>query len=161
MPCTFCDAPLPARARYCPNCGTAVMEPAAADEPVAWKSGGHPPTLAVGERAAAAQSSKALASLIFGILGWTALPIVGSIVAIILGHQARDEIRRAGGRLGGGDLATAGLILGYAMLLPFLLVLVVVVAALALGFGLAGLSALFGLALVAAPFFALAWLLGL
>lgn len=58
----------------------------------------------------------ATVSLIFGILSWCLLPIVGAIVAIITGHMARGEIRRSNGALDGDGQATAGLVLGYAHL---------------------------------------------
>jgi hypothetical protein len=58
-------------------------------------------------------SNMALISLIFGILGWTALFGVGSIIAIITGHMAKNEIKGSMGRLGGDGMATAGLVLGY------------------------------------------------
>ena len=61
-------------------------------------------------------SALAITSLISGILGWTLLPWLGSIVAIVTGHMARGEIRRAPERFEGDGLALAGLILGYAML---------------------------------------------
>jgi hypothetical protein len=58
-------------------------------------------------------STTAIISLIAGILGLTAFPIVGSIVAVVTGHMAKGEIARSNGTIGGGGLATAGLILGY------------------------------------------------
>lgn len=58
-------------------------------------------------------SSLAIVSLISGVLGWTLLPLFGSIVAIITGHLGRGEIRREPERLQGDGLAVAGLILGY------------------------------------------------
>lgn len=61
-------------------------------------------------------SSLAIVSLVSGILGWTLLPWLGSLVAIITGHLARGEIRRSGNTLDGDGLAIAGLVLGYAML---------------------------------------------
>ena len=39
-------------------------------------------------------SSLAIISLVAGILGWTLLPFVGSIAAIVTGHMARKEIRQ-------------------------------------------------------------------
>jgi hypothetical protein len=54
----------------------------------------------------------AIASLVLGIVGWVACG-VGSIVAIVLGFVARDQIRKAGGRQGGDGLALAGIILGF------------------------------------------------
>ena len=59
-------------------------------------------------------SAMAIISLVSGILGWTLLPFLGSIVAVITGHMARSEIRRAPDRLDGDGMAIAGLILGYA-----------------------------------------------
>jgi hypothetical protein len=58
-------------------------------------------------------STTAIISLIAGILGLTAFPIIGSIIAVVTGHMAKNEIARGGGAIGGGGLATAGLILGY------------------------------------------------
>lgn len=62
-------------------------------------------------------SSMAIVSLIFGILGYTFLPFVGALIAVICGHSARSEIRRAPpGSLDGDGLALAGLILGWIQL---------------------------------------------
>ena len=58
-------------------------------------------------------SSLAIASLVSGILGWSLLPFIGTIVAIITGHMARAEIRRSNGQLDGDGLAIAGLVLGW------------------------------------------------
>lgn len=59
-------------------------------------------------------SNMALVSLILGILGWTLLPTIGSIGAIVTGHMAKSEIKSSMGALGGDGMATAGLVLGYA-----------------------------------------------
>lgn len=58
-------------------------------------------------------SPLAIASLVAGLLGWTLLPLLGSVGAIVMGHLARSEIRRAPERLEGDGLAVAGLVLGY------------------------------------------------
>ena len=58
-------------------------------------------------------STLAILSLISGVLGWSLLPFLGSIGAVILGHLARSEIRREPDRLEGNGLAVAGLVLGY------------------------------------------------
>lgn len=55
----------------------------------------------------------AVAALVLGILGWTLLPVLGSVGAILFGHIARGQIRRADGREDGDGLAQAGLILGW------------------------------------------------
>jgi ABC-type enterochelin transport system permease subunit len=64
-------------------------------------------------------STLAIVSLVFGILTWAVLPFIGAIVAIVCGHLARSEIRRApiGTLLEGNGMALAGLILGYVHLL--------------------------------------------
>jgi len=54
----------------------------------------------------------AVASLVLGIVGW-ALCGVGSILAVIFGHMAKNQIDRSGGREGGRGLAIAGLVLGW------------------------------------------------
>jgi hypothetical protein len=58
-------------------------------------------------------SGLAIASLVSGIIGWILLPILGSIVAIVLGNSARKETRATPPRAGGDGLATAGIILGW------------------------------------------------
>src|SRR5258708_32385750 len=69
-------------------------------------------------------STTAIISLIAGILGLTAFPIVGSLVAVVTGHMAKGEIARSNGTLGGGVLATGGLTLGCICLRLFVLGLV-------------------------------------
>ncbi len=61
-------------------------------------------------------SNLAMFSLVFGILSWLFLPVIGAIAAVITGHMGRREIRESGGQMTGGGLATAGLILGYLQL---------------------------------------------
>ena len=58
-------------------------------------------------------STMAIISLVAGILGLTLFPVIGSIVAVILGHMAKGEIARSSGTMGGDGLATFGLVLGY------------------------------------------------
>ncbi|MCC7633483.1 DUF4190 domain-containing protein [Stenotrophomonas rhizophila] len=62
-------------------------------------------------------STTAVISLIMGILGWTFLPLVGSLVAIVTGHLARAEIRRQPQYFEGDGLAIGGLILGYVVVI--------------------------------------------
>jgi hypothetical protein len=59
-------------------------------------------------------SGKAIASLVFGILAISILPIIGSIIAIITGYFARKEIRSSGGLIIGDGMALAGIIIGWA-----------------------------------------------
>ena len=82
--------------------GTAPLAPQA--------SGGPAGVFVYGPRT----NSSAVASLVFGIISWFLCPFVGGVLAVIFGHVARGQIRRSGE--GGGGLAVAGLILGYAHL---------------------------------------------
>lgn len=53
----------------------------------------------------------AVASLITGVLGLTALPLIGAVLALLFGYRARREIANSGES--GEGLATAGVILGW------------------------------------------------
>lgn len=55
---------------------------------------------------------RATASLVFGILGFIVLPLIGPIVALILGVSAKRRIRAEPGVVGGDGMATAGIVLG-------------------------------------------------
>lgn len=73
-------------------------------------------------------SSAAVASMIFGIIGFFLdwwLFAIPSIIAIITGHIAKSNIARSDGMLSGNGIATVGLILGYLVTLVYLLVLFV------------------------------------
>lgn len=93
-------------------------------------------------------STMAIVSLVTGILGLSLFPFIGSIVAVITGNMAKNEIRDSRGALGGEGLAKVGVILGWigiilgilgicgtilALLLPYLLIV------LGLGVGESGL----------------------
>ncbi len=81
-------------------------------------------------------SGTAIASLVFGIVSWFALPFIGAIVAVICGHIARAEIRRSvHARIEGDGLAVAGLVLGYVQLAFCLLLVVGVILLIAFGLG--------------------------
>ena len=70
-------------------------------------------------------STAAVISLVFGILSWFALPLVGGVVAVVTGHVARGEIRRGAGTVDGDALAVAGLVLGWTNLLVAVLAVMV------------------------------------
>jgi hypothetical protein len=77
-------------------------------------------------------STAAILSLVFGIASWVALPFIGALVAVICGHIARADIRRAPpGEIDGDGLALAGLILGYV----HLALIVAIICAFVLFFG--------------------------
>ena len=86
-------------------------------------------------------SSMAIISLVAGILGWTLLPFLGSVAAVVTGHMARSEIRRAPERLEGDGLAIAGLVLGY---LSIAMAVLVVFAIFLFFGGLVWFAAMFG-----------------
>jgi len=85
-------------------------EPAAPQVPVP-----PPPPPVVDYSTAVQTSGMAIASLVMGIAGWTLLPLVGSILAIVFGYAARRDIRRRPDELTGEGMAVAGLVLGWIM----------------------------------------------
>lgn len=95
-------------------------------------------------------NDKAIASLIAGILGWTILPVVGGMLAVILGRAARDEIKRTSGATEGDTMAMIGILLGYTNLgvaalgIITVVLLAIVGIAVPLFLGLCGMCFLFG-----------------
>lgn len=55
-------------------------------------------------------NGKATAALVLGIV-W--LCGIGSILALVFGYQAKNEIEASNGAQGGGGMATAGIVLGW------------------------------------------------
>ncbi len=88
--------------------GGDARETAAAAVPQPPPSTARPGASAPGART----SGWATASLVLGILGWTCLPFLGSVLAVIFAVVAKSEIKKSEGRLKGGGMATAGLVLG-------------------------------------------------
>lgn len=86
-------------------------------------------------------SGMAIASLVMGIAGWTLLPLLGSILAIVFGYAARNEIRQRPGELSGDGLALTGLVLGWLMVGISVLALCLGALGLCFFFGLVGASA--------------------
>lgn len=58
-------------------------------------------------------STLAIVSLVSALLGFTFVPVVGGIVALITGYLARNETRSIPPRASGDGLATAGIIMGW------------------------------------------------
>ena len=54
-------------------------------------------------------STLAIVSLVSAILGFTIVPVIGTIVALITGYMARGETRSLPPRASGDGLATAGI----------------------------------------------------
>ena len=93
---------------------------------------------------AAPTNTMAIISLVTGLLGWFAFPIIGAIVAVITGHMARREIRDSYGGQSGDGLAVAGLILGYLNLAMTCVGILVVVLVFGGMIGLSGCAILAG-----------------
>ena len=82
-------------------------------------------------------STMAVASLISSVLGFTLVPTVGSVIGIILGYIARNQIRDSGGMMGGEGLARWGIILGWVgVAMTLTLICLAVVLPIALGGGI-------------------------
>ena len=58
-------------------------------------------------------STLATISMIAGILGFLMLPVIGSIVAIWTGYEARKETRSVPPKATGDGMATAGIVMGW------------------------------------------------
>lgn len=78
-------------------------------------------------------SALAVVSLVSGIASWCVVPLIGAIVAIVCGHLARGEIRRAQDQIEGDGLAVVGLVLGYVQLAFGFILLLFAIAAVVLG----------------------------
>ena len=87
--------------------GQPTQQPPGAPSAPQW--GGGPP----GNRDT---NGKAITSLVLGIGGFLVCPIVLSVAAIVIGGQARNEIRSSQGRQTGEGMAKAGVILGWVSL---------------------------------------------
>jgi hypothetical protein len=58
-------------------------------------------------------STLAIISLIAGILSFVMLPLIGAVIAIWTGYEARKETRAVPPRATGDGMATAGIVLGW------------------------------------------------
>jgi hypothetical protein len=58
-------------------------------------------------------STLAIVSLVSALLGFTFVPVIGGIVALVTGYMARNETRSVPPKASGDGLATAGIILGW------------------------------------------------
>lgn len=120
MLCATCETPFTPHRLFCLNCGDVSPEgarvmglspvadaPRSPAPPVAYR----PPVRVV------PWSAPAVASLAFGIVCWFAMPLLGALLAVGLGHHARRLMSRHPNMERGAGLALAGLLLGYAHLL--------------------------------------------
>jgi len=113
--CEKCGAENPEDALFCFNCGHGQGPPVEGASPgsvppppgyLHFTQGPYPPP-------AVTNNAKAIASMVLGIVGIFACPIVCSTIALILGYQARNEIAASRGYQTGESFATAGIIMGW------------------------------------------------
>lgn len=114
--CVGCGNSVTADEKFCRVCGRVVSATGAVAAPAS------PLPLAVGP---AETSGKAIVSLICGLFLFF---FPASVVAVVFGHLSLSEIRRSAGRLKGDGLAIAGLVLGYAGLAVFPILIIAAIA---------------------------------
>lgn len=137
MFCSQCGTANPSGAQFCPRCGSPLPSSAAPGAPAPHASassapgpipGALPSHLPPQYHASQAPylgptetSGKAIGALIFGLFFFV---FPSAILAIILGHWSLSDIRKAGGRLTGRGMGTAGMVLGYmgVAFIPFILI---------------------------------------
>jgi len=127
--CNRCGSPLSASAKSVGSAPSVSIPPASGPIPGALPS--HlPPQYHVPQApyvGPTETSGKAIGALIFGIFFFV---FPSAILAIILGHWSLSDIRKAGGRLTGRGMGTAGMVLGYmgVALIPFIAMMVMAIA---------------------------------
>ena len=132
MFCPSCGAPNEEDTAFCGNCGaalTADATPPAGEAPLqsdtpedvalALSTPPLPPppeppgpsVRALG--AAVPTSGMAITSLILSIAGLTVVPVIGSVLALILGYMAQRDVRQRPTETSGEGLAKAGIVMGW------------------------------------------------
>src|SRR5882724_3958753 len=96
--------------RICPFCGREIADNAAVCNWCHANLAGTVPQMGAPYTGPQGTNGLAIGSLICGILFFI---FPSALVAIILGHISRSQIRRSQGRQTGSGMALAGLILGY------------------------------------------------
>ncbi|MGQ0504262.1 MAG: DUF4190 domain-containing protein [Myxococcaceae bacterium] len=118
MSCANCGASLPADSQLCPACGARSQSTDQTTRRAPFSSAG------ITQQHVGAPlrtSGMAKASAILGVLGFC-IPVVAGMAAVVTGHVARAEVKKSKGAIGGGNLALAGLFLGYGSTLLMCLV---------------------------------------
>ncbi|TET29747.1 MAG: zinc-ribbon domain-containing protein [Candidatus Heimdallarchaeota archaeon] len=116
--CPYCGSSIESGSQFCQNCGASISGAAAPGKPAQPAPAPMPPQESYGTTPAYEQptttvytpqkkdDSTGLISLIFGILSCVGfLPCIGSIVAIVMGHNAKSK--------GESQYGSIGLVLGY------------------------------------------------
>jgi hypothetical protein len=89
---------------YCSSCGTQISDGAAACPACGRPQAAYAPPRRT--------DGQAIASLILGIVGLTMCPLIPSIIAVVIGNQAKARLD-ADPSLQGAELARVGVILGW------------------------------------------------
>lgn len=92
---------------YCANCGREVT-----DKTIYCPSCGHPQRSSAAVAPRGGTNGNAIASLVLGIAGFVVCPLVCSILAIVFGNKAKQELAIEPGQEGEG-MANAGVVLGW------------------------------------------------
>jgi dihydroorotate dehydrogenase len=58
-------------------------------------------------------STMAIVSVVAAILGFSAVPVIGTVVALVAGYAARKETRAVPPTASGDGMATAGIVMGW------------------------------------------------
>jgi ribosomal protein L40E len=134
--CPKCGAPRHPEATDCPRCGIIFDKYEAAAgggppmEPPPLPGGPpmHPPPVAGGPPGPppfeTRTSPLAIWSLVLGILGFLCCGFFTAIPGVVCGHLARSRIRQSGGLISGDGLALAGLIVGYASMVIYAMMII-------------------------------------
>jgi uncharacterized protein DUF4190 len=92
--------------------------------PAGYPPPGYPPGAWPGYGPGSSTNGFAVASLVTALIGWIPCGL-GSVLAIIFGFVARDQIRRSQGRQQGAGMATAGIVIGFVAIAFWLIIFVI------------------------------------
>jgi len=123
--CPSCGQGVQAGVRFCTQCGVPLASATPVPFPMQYNAAAMPPPPTQYAMAVAPRTNGfAVASLVLGIIP---IGAIGCLLAVLFGSIARRQIRESNGRQTGDGMAKAGIILGFAWIALFVLVVIVVV----------------------------------